>query len=297
MYFRLPSKNHFYSDFSQEQLSILKEVGVSPMTLIHKLIIKNPEKLYNGSAVEEIIHDCTTIKSISAGKLLKNDVDSLLLGIKIATTGPFDQVHTECPECKERQEKSINVEAILGRAKEHDDKYFIDIPVGLVDRADEKEAIVRLYFRPSTFSESLEHSLTLKNNASLVEDLYSEFTTKSDEELTEDDVTAVETKTNQLLIDVTKSTLKTQSNCILRAVPLLENGEESLEYETDPSEIYSFILSLGIDEQTKINDKITEINSRGLDPIVEFECDVPECKHSWKFSYEINLSDFFGEGF
>ena len=100
-------------------MSILNEVGVMPLNVLHQLSLKNPEKLYNGSAIEEIITDCTTIKTIPPRSLLKCDVDFLLMGIKIATTGDVDRVSCQCPHCGDEHSQEMFRSNIICKNTNH----------------------------------------------------------------------------------------------------------------------------------------------------------------------------------
>lgn len=295
-FYTLPSNNHFYNFENKEDVSILKEVGVMPLTIMNQMSLKNPEKLFNGSAIEEIIKDCTTITSIEPRELLKCDVDFLLVGIKIATNGDTEDIPVQCPKCESEMTQQINIEKLLTSATTHEDKYFVDINVGLDDdRA--KEEYVRIYMRPYTFGEYMQLEDESFNEQKAITAIQMELDAKrkTDEEFTDEDERNVLSQVNNILRNLTGNVINIYVNAIDKVVILDEKGEETLDVDTDKESIHDFITNgIGTTEYKRIKDKFIEINSIGVDNIVELTCNNEECNHEFKYHYDINMSDFFG---
>lgn len=293
LFVTLPSKNNFYN-FDAEHLSVLQEVGTMPLTIIHQLSLKNPEKLFNGAVIEEIIHDCTTIKEIPARNLLKCDVDYLLMAVKIATSGDTEDITCSCPKCGDEQIQTINLELLLSTSKVHEKSYYVDINTGLDDDR-ESEGILRVYIRPSTFGETLRLEQEIFEDKKAMNAIYSALENMAEDDVTEEVESDVFTKVNRILTELTIDTMNIYAESILRIVILDKDGNETPEQETDKVEIYNFLKELGSPEHLRIKDKMEEINSMGIDRKIAMTCENSECEHEWEYVYEVNMTDFFGE--
>lgn len=292
-YFSLPSKNYFYN-LSQEDMSILNEVGVMPLNVLHQLSLKNPEKLYNGSAIEEIITDCTTIKTIPPRSLLKCDVDFLLMGIKIATTGDVDRVLCQCPHCGDEHSQEINLEKLISTAKTHEPTYYVDISIGLSESREYEEKL-RIYIKPSTFDDALKLEQEVFEDKKAISKIYKSIEGMGEEDITDEMQNEIYGSINKILTNLTVDTVAIYTGSILRIVVLDKDGNETVEQESDKEAIYEFLMSIGVNEQKVIKDKLTEINSYGVDKVVKLVCQDESCGKEYSYVYEVNMTDFFGE--
>lgn len=109
--FTLPSKGLFYKN---NELAVDNgEVHVHPMTTKHELIMKTPDKLFSGKAVNEIFKDC--IPEVNEpGRLLAKDVDFLMMALRAVTYGDDLElsIKHECEGSKEHN-YVVNVREIL----------------------------------------------------------------------------------------------------------------------------------------------------------------------------------------
>lgn len=294
-YYTLPSNNYFY-EVSEEDLSILSEVGVMPLTIMNQMGLKNPEKLFNGSAIEDVIKDCTTIKTIEPRNLLKCDIDFLLVGIKIATSGDTETIHCKCPKCNNEMQYALNIEKLLSTVGSHKPSYHVDITTGLgEDRSNEDK--VRIYMRPYSFGEYLElenESFNEQKAMVAIQQELAKLQEQEDAEFSEEDERAVLSKVNGILTNLTASVISIYSKAITKVVVLDKDGNETLESETDKDEIREFLTNgIGTDQHEKIKDVFAEINKVGINNIIDMECSNEECKHEFKYHYDINMTDFF----
>lgn len=102
MTFRLPSLGMFYDKTILD--SDNGEVHVHPLMAIDELLIRNPDKILNGKAIEEIFLHCIP-EVRNAKKLLSKDVDFLMLALRRVSYGPTMEVsfkHT-CKNAKEHE--------------------------------------------------------------------------------------------------------------------------------------------------------------------------------------------------
>ena len=98
----LPSKGAFYPPGTLE-LDSNKEVGVYPMTALDELTLKTPDGLLSGEATFKVIRSCVpAIKD--PWQMPSIDVDSVLIGIRIASYGPNMRVTSTVPNTKTKQD-------------------------------------------------------------------------------------------------------------------------------------------------------------------------------------------------
>jgi len=96
--FRLPSGGIFYNNGELDETVSNAEVRVYPMTVIDEIVIKTPDMLFSGEAVNEVFSRC--IPQIKEPKrLLAKDVDFLLLCLRKVSYGnmvEFEHAHVGC---------------------------------------------------------------------------------------------------------------------------------------------------------------------------------------------------------
>jgi hypothetical protein len=108
---KLPSGGQGYKEGAL-QLPESGELSIYPMTAMDEINVKTPENLTNGNAVVGLVRSCIPdIKD--PWEILSTDLDTLLLGIRIATTGKMLKVETECPNCSAENKHDINVYDML----------------------------------------------------------------------------------------------------------------------------------------------------------------------------------------
>lgn len=98
--FRLPSNGEFYNNGELDDSVMNGEVQVYPMTTVDEITIRSPDMLFQGTAVEKIFKRC--IPQVKRPMdLLSNDVDYLLICLRMVTYGSNLEINWKCPKCKE----------------------------------------------------------------------------------------------------------------------------------------------------------------------------------------------------
>ena len=296
LFFKLPSQLHFYNDDQideEEELSSLKEVGVMPMTTLNELEMKNPEALINGTAIEHLIRDCTTLKNINPKKLIKSDVDALLVGIKMASIDDHTHNFTvTCnnEECSHEFVYPRNLDKVLNSIEPLDDDYTLEIEQG-------ENAKLIIHLRPSLYEEHIEvdnQHFNERKKLREIEKKVENIEVEENEETFEDQKIQFYGMITQIFTDMSNDAINTHAKNIVK-VHIKDDSEGIDEVVEDYDEILAWLRDLDSDHYFKIRDKISEINSKGLDDVETIQC--PECEHSWDQHFDINLTDFFGSGF
>lgn len=117
-YIKLPSGGKYYSK-DEIDLPPDGELPVFPMSAIDEITSRTPDALYNGHAVVEIIKSCIpAIKN--PWKITTVDMDSILIGIRIASTGENMDINCVCPKCNTEGAFGLNLINLLSSRRDVD---------------------------------------------------------------------------------------------------------------------------------------------------------------------------------
>jgi len=133
---RLPSGGLFYKNGELSQKVKNGEVHVYPMSAYDEIVFKSPEKLINGTAVEEVFKRC--IPEVEKPlDLFAKDVDYLTTALKRVTFGPFVDVKYNhmCSETATEHEYKCDVNVFMKNSKVIDptkltENYAVNLPNG-----------------------------------------------------------------------------------------------------------------------------------------------------------------------
>ena len=83
--FQLPSKGLFYTDEFAEHIQN-GEVHFRPMSSFDEITMRNGDLIFDGSAISQVFDNCVD-GIIHPENLLKNDVDAMMVFLRIVTYG------------------------------------------------------------------------------------------------------------------------------------------------------------------------------------------------------------------
>jgi len=113
IYVKLPSRGRYYLPNTLD-MTDQYEVGIMPMTAKDELVIKTPDALLNGQSTVDVIKSCVPgIKDPWTMPIM--DLDSVLLGIRIASYGNTMDVNAPVPAVKEIQPLIVDLNELLDR--------------------------------------------------------------------------------------------------------------------------------------------------------------------------------------
>ena len=138
--FKLPSGGLFYTNGELADHVKDAEVQVHPMTVLDEIMIKTPDMLFSGKAIQEVFGRCIQ-DVIKPNQLLAKDVDFLLLCLRKVSYGDtleMEDVHYDCPSKKEGEDPEahsyvIDINTFIKNSKLMDptttEQYFsIELP-------------------------------------------------------------------------------------------------------------------------------------------------------------------------
>jgi hypothetical protein len=97
--FQLPSRGVFYTNGELEGTE--GEIHVHPMSALTEINLKNPDLLFNGKAIEQVVAECVPeIKKPL--DLFGRDIDALMFFLRLVTYGPTYEVNVKhtCADAK-----------------------------------------------------------------------------------------------------------------------------------------------------------------------------------------------------
>lgn len=107
----LPSRGQGYKAGSIE-LPESGELPIYPMTAVDEINVKTPENLTNGKILINLVTSCVpAIKD--PWEIPSIDLDTILLGIRMATSGKTFELVTDCPECSKTNDYVIELLDII----------------------------------------------------------------------------------------------------------------------------------------------------------------------------------------
>lgn len=262
---RLPSMGRF-QPADNVRFTATGELNVLPMRAADEMLLKSPDALMTGMAVESLLKSC--VPDLKDPKVLPSpDVDALLLAIRASTYGPEMSIESECPECEHENAYAFDILAILDTVAPLADEY----PLRLNDE-------MVAYLRPFNFKGSTEISTLVFQETRKMQIL------ERDESVTPEqrqvEINASFKRLNHMNVQLV-------SECIERIV--IPDATVA-----DRNHISQFIHQASKEDFKKIEDKLKEINQSGINKTHEVEC--VKCQHRWHTTVEFDPASFFGQG-
>lgn len=260
IYIRLPSEGVWYDD-SVITIPENGEVPVYSMTALDEITYRTADALFNGEAVVSVIKSCIPAFK-DASKISTQDLDTVLIGIRLATYGHEMEFTSKCPECEEQNDLALDLRQIMERIKKPD---FIT-PLTFGD--------VEISFKPLTLREQNENNTEQFEDQKTMESI-------STMEGTEEEKLKVLQKA---FTNISKLTLK----AIAKSISMIKSGDNIV---VDTKHIAEYIENCPTKDFEKIRDRITAIrDSSDMEPLL-IKCN--DCKHEYQTPFTMNVANFF----
>lgn len=154
---RLPSKGLFYDNGELDPSVVNGEIVIYPMTTLDEIIIRTPDMLLQGTAVEQVLeHCCHQIKKPKA--MFSKDVDYILVMLRSISYGDKTQIPFTCPSCIEN---AADGEKVPAHEYPISMSHFIKTSKEIEEDSIKKNYVLELsnsmviHLRPSTFAEMI----------------------------------------------------------------------------------------------------------------------------------------------
>jgi hypothetical protein len=260
---RLATRGAFMPRNSIE-LTANGDIPVYPMRAADEMILKSPDALMSGLAIERLFESC--IPAIKAPRLISTpDIDVLLLAIRVATYGDKMTMSTTCPKCKEENTYDCDLPALLSTMRYTETDGSVRLSDGVV-----------VYVRPYNLDNATKMALVAFEETRRLQALDNAVldgpTRAAEVSLTMERITSV----NQtVLVD-----------CVYKVA--VEEG-----VVVDKEEIRDFIMNIPKPWAEKLDAKIKTLNDSGIDKSIHAVCS--SCQNEWDTEVEFNPENFFDE--
>lgn len=246
-------------EFSDE---VEKELAILPMTGADEMMLKNPDALMAGNAVEMLFGSC--VPGIKRPDMISGpDMDVLLLAIRVATYGKKMDVETDCPNCDEQLAFDCHLPSLLTSMKKVEPNAHVRLNDEIV-----------AFLRPYTIRDISKLGRTMYDKEREMQGI--EASNSSDEQK------------NVLRKALIKSMTSYRTQMIADTVIKVVVPEGEV---TDRAEINGWMANTAAPWLKAIEDKHIEINSGGIEKTVPATCD--KCGHEWVASVEFDPTTFF----
>ena len=261
VHLNLPTKGAFFAP-GEFHPTITGEVAVFPMTGADEMLMKDPDSLMSGYAVENLIKSCVPAIQ-NPRNLSMPDLDALLLAIRAASYGDVMDVAIECPNCKHENTFDCHLPSLMSTMT------FID-PENEVRLGDE----VIVYVRPYTLATATRIALAMFEEQRKLQ-AYGD----------DDDIAVVTAARNESFRRMTSLNTRSVADSIVSII--VPEGQV-----TDPQSIFKFFSNTSTQWQKQIEKKLSELNAVGVDKRMPVQC--VKCDHEWQTTVEFDPATFFG---
>lgn len=257
----LPTRGRFLPKGAIE-LDATGKVEVFPMRSADELLLKAPDALMSGLAIEKLIQSC--VPAIKTPNLISApDLDVVLLAIRAATYGNIMQVEVMCPKCETELSFDCDLSHVLATMTE--------VPEDLDLRLSDDVVVVMKPHSLSSQTQLLLAAYEEQRRAMMLDDVEMDDAAKQ----------RILSDTLQRLSDFQTQSL---SDSIIKVVI---PGQEV----TDRDYIREFVSNTTKEWSQKIQKRVEEINTMGLNRDVPATC--TSCGHEWETKLEFNPATFF----
>jgi len=259
LHITLPTRGKFFSENNYNE-TLGGDIPIFPMRAADELLLKTPDALMNGYALEKLIESC--VPAIKAPREVSTpDLDAILLAIRAATYGNMMELEIECPECGHTNNFDCNLSNILGTMT------YVD-PENEIRLNDE----VIVYVKPYTLASAVKLTLATFDEAQKLR--------------------AAEEEDADI-----KNKMMNESYSKLNSINIMAIADSIISIiipnnvVTDKKYILEFINNTDKTSFKKIENKLNEINSKGVEKKIDAEC--INCQHTWVGAVEFDPASFF----
>jgi hypothetical protein len=262
-YAQLPTRGKFYtSDFLT--LAVNGEIAVYPLTAIDQIMLKTPDAMLNGDALLSVFRNCVPgVKDPK--KLVEPDINTLLVAIRIASSGPTMEVDTKCPSCGKEHNFGIDLSVFIETQSYVDGPCYVEI-----------DGALQVFLRPYNFEQ---------RNLQLLNEVEQARSIRTLEETDTTDAEKISSVTKQVS-RMAQRTLDIMAMSITE-IKIISSGE----LVTNQEYIQEFVTGIPTTSANAIIDKLKELNKTGIDTETSFQCD--GCSHTWSQSIDFDPTSFF----
>lgn len=260
IYISLPSGGRWY-EANSLVMPPNRELPVLPMTALDEITSRTPDALFNGSAMVSIIHSC--VPSIKNAWSVPNcDINTLMIGIRIASHGHMMNIGTQCPSCSTEAEYSLDLRNLLDTLGKPDYEKTLDV------------GDLTFYFKPLSYKQINDNNVLQYEDQKLMQIM------------NQTDIN--DQKKMELIGDsfrkITQLTMKAVAQCIAAI------GADGSTV-SDTNHIAEYLVNCEKEIFNKIRDHIGELKSATDFKPLDITCQ--NCNHQYQQEFSLDITNFF----
>lgn len=260
IYIRLPSNGQGWPAGSLD-FPANGELPVYPMTAIDEITYRTPDALFNGEATVSVIQSCIpAIKD--AWSIPASDLDTVLIALRIASSGHEIDIGTICPSCQTDTNFGLDLRTVLDKLKAPD----YSVPL---DQGD-----LKFYFRPLNYREMTDNSQIQFEQQKTLQIL-------NDNESTE---TSKVERLNAMMKKILEVTIST----IAQSISEIRTKDAII---TERAYIDEFLKNCESVVFNKIRDHV--ISLREASELRPLKITCPSCQHQYEQVFTLDMTRFF----
>ena len=261
----LPSQGR-YTKSGTIDGDVYTQLAVYSMTPSDEILFKTPDALINGEATANNISNCVP-SILDPWDLPTIDLDTILIGIRMATYGSKMSVQSKCPHCQQSNSYEIDLQDLLNHYAACEYKDTISL-----DRFTIKTKPLTYRQLTENQKKSVQFQRALSQQVPMIKD--------------EEEKNKV---TDTILTEVAKEGIKIVFDNI-------EYVEVDGERETDRNEIMEFMNGSDVWMYKAVKSHLETNSAQWRTPSQTVQCGNDECKKDHKIFISLDQSDFFGLG-
>jgi|AGFT01.1.fsa_nt_gi T4 bacteriophage base plate protein. len=257
--------------YKPEVLKSIK-LGVCARAARDEIMLNTPDALIGGDAVIKVIENC--VPGIEdAGELFVNDVEQLLIAIKVASKEEDYEIQTKCPHCDHEGAFHRNLQNLLDTMSYFDKQPIVELVNGL-----------KVYFKPYTWNEYSDFGQRMFQEQKKSEMI--DLIEGDDDESTE--------QKKKMFTEVFEAMTQLNFDMIVKSIEKIETPDGDI---VDSAEfILEWVSSLPKSTLKEVREASDELQEIGISHKMEVQCS--ECDHEWEIDkLRYDPSHFFGFSF
>lgn len=262
IYVSLPSGGQFWPPGSID-IPPNKEIPIMPMTAIDEITYRTPDGLFNGSATVSVLESCVpNIKD--AWKTPMIDLNTLLIGMRIATTGHNLDLDSTCPACSEDSTFQLDLREVMSQMTIPD--YSKSLTHGDLE----------IYFRPVTYENQNRINIEQFNQQRILNSM------------------AISDESEEVKTATLNSALKAITEITIDVIKCSINGIKTPQaFVTEPEYIAEFLSNCDRALFNQIRDHV--IKTREEADLKPLKMTCPHCQNSYEQDFTMDSANFFGK--
>ena len=259
IYMTLPSGVGFYPPTVVEYPEN-GQLPVFPMTNTDEIHVRNPDGLFSGQSMVEVIKSC--IPAIKNPWAICNiDIEAIVVAIRAASMDTDMEIVSTCPACKEESKYGINLTNILAEKVNIDYSKTLDI------------GELSVKFRPLTYKEMNENAI--KQFA--IQRAFASM-----------DSIADEAQKQKVVADTIEKINELTNTILVSSIESIKTPEATV---TDPTFIDEFMTNCDSKTNKTIKDYSIALKEKNDTKPLKMKC--VSCSHDYTQSLILNYADFF----